>query len=83
MWYRIIEFDPVGWDNTNAILAMGGIHYCTLMRQNQIDTFIRKFIINFTEDDLIIAKLKFGAGVSIDDIPSHEIPFLQSHGYLK
>jgi hypothetical protein len=78
----MIEYEPKTWDNTNAIIRMGGKHYSTLMKNNT-HALYRKFVIHLSEEELVVAKLTLGNEVSIDSVPDHEVYYLKASGYMK
>ncbi len=80
-WYRVIEYNPNSWEDTNTILErLGGIHYHTMFFGG--DTY-RKFALELTEADLIIARLSLSNKVSIDVFETDELERLKDLGYVK
>ena len=49
MYYRLVEHNPEGWDDTNIALSIGAVHYGSIVL-NDIG-MLRKFVIDIEEDD--------------------------------
>ena len=81
MYYRLIEHNPTGWDDTNIAISIGAIHYGSIVL-NDIG-MLRKFVINIEEDDLIFLKSRFSHRVSFEAMDTNEISLLRQLGYIK
>lgn len=76
--YRIIQVNPVGWKTTEEVInTLGAQHYSTLMSDKGL---YRKFVAQLTDEEVIMAKLKFD--VSIDILEGAEYILLKEQGYL-
>ena len=79
--YRLIEHNTTGWGDTTLAISMGATHYGTII-VNDVGV-LRKFVIDLTEDELIIAKLKFSHRVSFEVMDENEISLLTLLNYIK
>lgn len=81
VYYKLVEHNPEGWDDTTLALSIGAVHYGSIVLN---DTgMLRKFVINIEEDDLIFLKLRFSHHVSFEAMDANEISLLRHLGYIK
>jgi hypothetical protein len=79
-YYRIIEYDPVDWIDTYILInRLKAIHYSTVFLSG---TAMRNFVADFTEEDLVMAKLTLRPNVSIDPMGMDIITMLRQQGYI-
>lgn len=80
-WYKLVHACHDG-DNTDThtiIDKMNGRHYNSYIGENAI---YREFAVQFTDEELLMARLSLGPQVSIDVFVEHEIAYLTDSGFI-
>ena len=81
MYYHILESNPQGWDDTDLLLyKYGATHYLTIYKG---PISYRKYVLNCSEDEIIIMKLTFSGKVEITELSTDLYNHLQQTGYIK
>ena len=78
-YYNIVETAPRDWKDTNTILNMGGTHYGTIVRGQG---WLRKFVIDLTDEELVIIKLTLSSEVTITKLTDGEVAKFKKRHYL-
>jgi len=79
-YYRLVEFNPTGWDDTRFIVeTLRGCHYNTLI--SDAGTY-RKFAAFLNQEELTLATLTLGSNIEITEMVPTLITHLTSLGYL-